>query len=402
MTHPSDSPCPRQLAEDAEPRFLQRYAAFSTSPLLSQRIHPQEPDDFRTAFERDYTRIVHCRAFRRLRGKTQVFLSPKNDHLCTRLEHSIHVASIARTISKSLRLNNDLVAAIAVGHDLGHAPFGHHGERCLHRIAQRFGLRFHHELQSLRAVDHLDSPYDGHPGLNLTFAVRDGIACHYGEGFKEQRLAPNRSKKPDDLLGMERAALPATLEGCVVRFADKVAYLGRDLEDAIAVDILKEKDIPNDVKQVLGVNNGQIIGSLIGDIFACSKGHRYIGVSDRVHAALKTFYEFSNTRLYKSPVVTQTFAKIGESMTAMFERLHDIVLQAHSRRSLGPLRREQGKWVGVLRAFLRDDIRDWLKEPPEQLVIDFIAGMTDEYYMTCYEEMFRKGKRWPLRAKLAV
>jgi dGTP triphosphohydrolase len=106
--------------------------------------------------------------------------------------------------------------------------------------------------------------------------------------------------------------------------------------------------------------------------------------------------------LYKSPVVTQTFAKIGESMTAMFERLHDIVLQAHSRRSLGPLRREQGKWVGVLRAFLRDDIRDWLKEPPEQLVIDFIAGMTDEYYMTCYEEMFRKGKRWPLRAKLAV
>ena len=157
--------CPRELSEDQEAIYLSPRATKATDPFLALRQHPQAKDPFRTEFERDYTRIIHCRAFRRLRHKTQVFISPKNDHLCTRLEHSLHVASISRTVSTALGLNKELVAAIAVGHDLGHAPFGHCGEACLRRLARRHGVRFAHELQSLRVIDQLESPYASHRGL---------------------------------------------------------------------------------------------------------------------------------------------------------------------------------------------------------------------------------------------
>jgi len=190
--------CPREQAEALEPHFLNKFATKSTDLPAASREYEQKPDKFRTEFDRDYTRILHSRAFRRLRHKTQVFIDPLNDHICTRLEHSLLVASVSRTISKALGLNNELVAAIAVGHDLGHAPFGHEGERCLGILAKDNGLRFEHEPHSLRVVDRLERMYKEHPGLNLTFAVRDGIACHCGEKI-DQRLSPDRKKQSVNL-----------------------------------------------------------------------------------------------------------------------------------------------------------------------------------------------------------
>jgi len=241
--------------EQHERQFLDGRAAHSGDQRLVEREYPQEPDEFRSEFQRDYTRIIHSRAFRRLRQKTQVFISPRNDHLCTRLEHSLHVASVATTIARALRLNEDLVQAIAVGHDLGHAPFGHAGERVLDVLAKKKDLSFAHELHGLRVVDKLDSPYENHVGLNLTFAVRDGIVCHYGEGF-EKELRPDQDKAPSCLTKTVRGqSRPTTLEGCVVRWADKIAYLGRDLEDAITLKLLDEVEVPDEVKTAMGTRN---------------------------------------------------------------------------------------------------------------------------------------------------
>ena len=203
--------------------MLSEYSTKNDDERAIKRAFKLKSDGYRNEFERDYTRILHSRAFRRMRHKTQVFIRPENDHICTRLEHSLYLASIGKTIAKKLGLNIDLVQAIAIGHDLGHAPFGHEGEKYLNELGKNHGINFKHELHSLRVVDEIDSPYPDHKGLNLTFGVRDGIACHNGESF-EQILEPVRNKTAEQLKGMKKIGeSPATLEGCVVRFADKIA-----------------------------------------------------------------------------------------------------------------------------------------------------------------------------------
>ncbi len=287
-----DDTCPRISSEIREKDFLAETATLSTDCRATNRQFPFSPDDVRMEFHRDYTRIIHSRPFRRLRQKTQVFISPKNDHLCTRMEHSLHVASVATTIARALRLNEDLVNAIAVGHDLGHAPFGHKGEKSLDTIAKKHGLTFSHELHSLRVVDYLEPLDDEHHGLNLTFAVRDGIACHYGE--KIENLSPDRDKPDDSLATMQRGkALPSTLEGCVVRWADKVAYLGRDFEDAVELGLLNRGDLPSDVTTVLGKTNTEIIASLVSELTRNDPESDSLEVSDEVYNAINTFYKFS-------------------------------------------------------------------------------------------------------------
>ena len=319
--------CPRAKSEALEPKYLAPFATKSTDHPAASRAHRVVDCDYRTQFERDYTRIIHSRAFRRLRHKTQVFVDPRNDHICTRLEHSLHVASVARTISKALELNNDLVAAISIGHDLGHAPFGHEGERRLRELATAHDITFHHELHSLRVVDRLERMYDGHPGLNLTFAVRDGVACHCGEEFKAQ-LCPDRDKKPEDLRSVRLGDLPATPEGCVVRCADKVAYLGRDLEDAITVDIISRDEIPQQVQDVLGSDNREIIGALIGDIVSTS-GSDSIGFSPPVYEAVKTLMDFNYTRIYSDQEkVTSRFKQVHDAMAFMFRKFLGMISEA--------------------------------------------------------------------------
>lgn len=379
---------PRREFEDLERQHLKHHATLSTCPRSSHRVFEQSDDDFRPQFQRDYTRIIHSRAFRRLHHKTQVFVSPNNDHLCTRMEHSLHVASVAQTIARALRLNEDLVRAIAVGHDLGHAPFGHKGERTLNSIGKRCGLAFSHELHSLRVVDFLESPYDDHNGLNLTFAVRDGIDCHYGEGF-EAELSPDRSKTSDDLSATKRGeSRPSTLEGCVVRWADKVAYLGRDLEDAISVDLVKREDVPGSVKTVLGSSNREIINSLIHELCrTSSQEDDRIRVGDKVHEALNELYAFNMDRIYQSNEVKKHFGQIDRAMESLFDFLLDELKSARSERDLS-----DSEWttLKVFGDFLNKDVRSWKDEKKEQLVMDFIAGITDSFFNKSFAELF-----WP-------
>lgn len=384
-----DSPrqVPREDYEKWQQDYLQQKATPSTDAHYTHRQYPQAPDDFRTEFQRDYTRIIHSRAFRRLRHKTQVFVYPKNDHLCTRMEHSLHVASVARTIARALRLNEDLVTAIAVGHDLGHAPFGHMGEKSLQRIADDHGLWFCHELHSLRVVDYVESPYKEHHGLNLTFAVRDGIVCHYGEQF-EQSLAPDRTKPFDVLINTRRGhSRPASLEGCVVRWADKVAYLGRDLEDAITLGLVEKDEVPDSVTNNLGISNRDIIASLVRELCRtrAENGEDKISVGDEIHKALNDFYAFNMKGIYQRPEATKYREQIDRAMKLLFAFLLDRVDSADG--NLEALKKG-GRTLDVFVEFLRDDIRNWNAVGSEQLVIDFIAGMTDSFFIDSFTELF--------------
>lgn len=381
------SPWVRELTESWQRKALDKGATPPTDVRLVRREHRLEKCPFRTDFERDYTRILHSRAFRRLRHKTQVFISPNNDHICTRLEHSLYVASIANTIAKALRLNTELVAAIAIGHDVGHAPFGHEGERCLAKLTRK---KFSHELHSLRVIDILESPYRGHNGLNLTFAVRDGIACHSGEAF-EQRLRPNRRKDIGRLCkkGLRRAEKPTTLEGCVVRLADKVAYLGRDLEDAVQTRIIRKCDIPKGVKRILGTTNGEIIGNLVDDVVKNSQGKDAVCLGNDVFEAMGQLYGFSRERIYRSPKVTESFKQIRKAIGILFAEIRELAGRAIKDGDLDSMGQRAGSadCVTVFRQFLVDDVREWRKQKPDQLAVDFIAGMTDSYFIKTFRQM---------------
>jgi len=389
----SSGDSPRECCEKREQDSLHKNAAFSTDRRCTQRSHEYTPDNIRGEFHRDYTRIIHCRAFRRLHHKTQVFISPKNDHVCTRLEHSLHVASVAQTIARTLGLNEDLVRAIAVGHDLGHTPFGHMGEDCLKKIVKKkCGTDFSHELQSLQVVDSVERAYKEHPGLNLTFAVRDGIVCHYGEGF-EKRLAPNRTKTPDDLAKTVRGeSRPATLEGCVVRWADKVAYLGRDLEDAReVVGLVKDEQVPSCVKDVLGITNRDIIAKLITDLCKCSSiAADRIAVCDDVHEALNKLYKFNTENIYKTPEARSNEKQIEVSMGILFDLLLERIQKADGDLEKICAKNDsddlQNTWK-VLRDFLENDIQQWQEVPQHKLVVDFIAGMTDQFFIDCCRQL---------------
>ena len=394
---------PRQLAEDAEKqgRPLCESATFSSDEGATRREHGQAKCPFRTDFQRDYTRIIHSRPFRRLRHKAQVFVSPQNDHICTRIEHHLHVASVAGTIAQALGLNVDLVRGIAIGHDLGHTPFGHKGERSLAKIAEeRAGdcpeLKgdFCHELHGLRVVDLLESPYHesgGFRGLNLTFAVRDGIACHCGEEF-EQRLSPQRDKKPEALKVMTRGTLPATLEGCVVRWSDKIAYLGRDFEDAIILDLLRRDALPSEVSNVLGSTNSEIIGALIRELVDNGIREDAISIGPEVHAAIKRLYAFNMDRIYHSPQAERGSEQIGRSMRAMFDLLvHVLTEDAGDTRAINERGDPGGLAWRVLAQFLDEDIDDWATQPKGQLAFDFIAGMTDSFFCKAFNDFFLPG-----------
>ncbi len=368
---------------------LSKYATNDDDEIANKRNSYLEFDGFRSQFERDYTRILHSRSFRRMRHKTQVFIRPENDHLCTRLEHSLYVASIAKTIAKKLSLNIELVLAISLGHDLGHSPFGHEGEDCLNEIGYPCGIRFKHELHSLRVIDELDSPYPKHKGLNLTFAVRDGIVCHNGEKF-ERILKPKRDKSSDELCQMtELGPLPATMEGCVVRFADKIAYLGRDLEDARTIRIITDTEIPAIIKNKLGLKNRDIINVLIRDLVENSEEKDFLCFSEDVFEAFTSCKDFNHSKIYKHDVVINSFPKIREAMKAIFDKFTDIIKQGQEYGQIDFLNeKHQPHCYEVLAIFLKEDIRDWAQQLPERLSIDFIAGMTDNFFIETFKELF--------------
>lgn len=324
----------RENLEKWEEEYLSPFATLNSNS--AGRLRQEEQCDIRPVFQRDRDRIIHSKSFRRLKDKTQVFLSPMGDHYRTRLTHTLEVSQNARTIAKALQLNEELVEAIALGHDLGHTPFGHAGERALNRVSP-YG--FDHAEQSVRTVDLLEK--DGQ-GLNLTFEVRDGIRNHQTKGH------------------------PMTLEGCVVRYSDKIAYIHHDMDDAIRAGILSEEDVPEEIRSVIGATTGERLDHFIHDIVSNSYGKNQISMSEPVQKAMQSLRRFMFERVYQNPVAK------GEEGKAeiLVETLYDYYLH-HL-------------------ALLPEDLLELMEkgEPRERIVCDYIGSMTDRFAIAKYEEIY--------------
>jgi dGTPase len=324
----------REQLERREQEILSPYASLSIHSR--GRIRSEEQCDIRPVFQRDRDRILHCKSFRRLKDKTQVFLTPDGDHYRTRLTHTLEVSQNARTIGKALRLNEELVEAIALGHDLGHTPFGHAGERALNRICP---LGFEHSSQSVRTVEILEK--DG-KGLNLTYEVIDGIRNHQTSGT------------------------PHTLEGKIVRFSDKIAYIHHDMDDAIRAGILSERDIPRDIVEVLGNTAVVRLDRFIHDVITTSMDRNDILMSEPVAHAMKKLRSFMFERVYENRE-----AKCEEKKAeALMETLY-----THFLKNIDDLPKEYLDLIS-------------LGEPREKVVCDHVGAMSDRYAISLYEELY--------------
>ena len=332
----------REMLEKIESEMLVSRAAKSAE--TRGRDRPEPEDDLRPSYQRDRDRIIHCKAFRRLKHKTQVFLAPEGDHYRTRLTHVLEVTQIGRTIAKSLRLNEVLTEAIGLGHDLGHSAFGHAGEAALDKLVKG---GFDHYRQSVRVVEVLEN--DGR-GLNLTVEVRDGILKH-SKGEKGELLR----KRP------KSRAL--TLEGDIVRISDIIAYVNHDIDDGIRAGLLTEDDIPKEIRKALGRTGSQRIDRMVRDVIAETLACDYeaILMSAEVLQALEELRAFMFGNLYLTPAVRSEFEKAQRVLTTLFE-----YVTAHPQEFFG----------------------DRTDEPVERLAIDFIAGMTDRYAINLYERQF--------------
>lgn len=349
--------------------------------IYKKRIYDRK-EDIRGHYFRDQTAIIHSMPFRRLKNKTQVFFSPKNDHICTRIEHVLHVSTIAATICKGLDLDIDLAQAIALGHDLGHAPFGHAGEDKLNELARDNEGFFIHEVYSLRVVDKLAREGDG---LNLTYAVRDGIISHCGEEFT-QFIEPLRCYKELDKIE-DRKTLPTTYEGCVVAMADKISYLGRDIEDAIKAKIILDDDIPKNVRDNLGRKNGEIIDSFVTDMIEWSLKNGKIGFSKEKFELMLELKDFNYKKIYKHDILKNYISHVERILDIIYEHLLKICqefkgdLQKYNTgipvdKRFGCYLKKMDKLYGKKEEF-----------KPEQIVLDYVAGMTDQYALQCAQEI---------------
>jgi len=347
--------------------------------LYHSRIKPRKPD-LRGDYFRDQTAIIHAAPFRRLKHKTQVFFSPMNDHICTRIEHVLHVSTIATTICKCLGLDVELAQAISLGHDLGHAPFGHIGEKILNNLAKPIG-GFIHEVHGLRVVDRITR---NGQGLNLTYAVRDGIVSHCGEEFSKTMVPEGRPKDLDAIAG--RQSSPLTYEACVVRVADKIAYLGRDIEDAMVAGLISAKDIPQDLKKNLGSTNGEIIDTLVLDVVKNSMGTDTISFSDAKFELLCKLKDFNYSFIYNHETLLKSDASISHLLKELYVRL----LEVYTRFGIDPGVYEKSPMTVIrhLGEFLKPRAPLYQDEKnPHRLITDFVAGMTDSYALESAKEM---------------
>lgn len=353
--------------------------------IYEERKNPKEYP-IRGEFFRDQTAIIHSMPFRRLKHKTQVFFSPENDHVCTRIEHVLHVATIGATICKGLNkkgweLNSEMAYAIGLGHDLGHSPFGHAGETALNRRLNA-DYQFIHEVHSLRVVDKLCNEGNG---LNLTYGVRDGIINHNGEKL-QQSIKP--FTKPNSLEEIrDRKNVATSYEGCVVRFADKVAYLGRDIEDALVANFISIDDIPESIRTEVGSNNGEIINNLIVDIIQTSHDSDEIKFSDEMYEKVKILQNFNYKYIYGHPTIVH-YRKMGENI---LEELFDFLLELYGEhgqnfdyyeQSILELVRHFGEYINKYKSVYEAE-----GMVPKMIVCDFIAGMTDGYALKAFHQI---------------
>ncbi len=376
----------RKLREQQE-NALSPFAAKSINSY--GRLIDEEKCPIRTDYERDGNRILYSMDFRRLRHKTQVFFNAKNDHICTRMEHVLNVGSISNTIARTINLNQDLTYAIALGHDLGHAPFGHSGERVLDKCMKKIDINtgFQHELHSLRVVEKLATRISKEKihescGLNLTFEVKDGIVSHCGEKYNEYILHRDISKTPANLNNINnRAISPFTLEACIVRLVDKIAYVGRDIEDAVRVKLMDMKDIPKDIRNELGNTNGEIINTLVCDLIENSYEKDCIQLSPSKGDALEKLINENVRLIYKADKITR-YEKIAENT---LEGLFNSLLE--SLDDVEKLQFSENKVYRMFYNFITDKGYGE-SDNNAQKVIDFIAGMTDSFAQTCFEEIY--------------
>lgn len=325
----------REEQEKREHLIFSPYASFSDESRGRDR--DEEPCPMRTIYQRDRDRIIHCKTFRRLKHKTQVFLAPEGDHYRTRLTHTLEVAQIAKSIARALNLNEDLTEAIALGHDLGHTPFGHAGERTLNSLCP---MGFAHYKQSIRVVEFLEK--DGQ-GLNLTWEVRDGILNHRTSGN------------------------PSTLEGKAVRLSDKIAYINHDIDDGIRAGILKESDIPSEYTDVLGNSTKERLNTMISDIIMNSIGKNDLVMSEPVRKAMTELRKFMFESLYLNPTAKSEEAKADKLITELYR-----YYVANT-----------DKLPDTYKRFITE-----FDERPEQVVCDYIAGMSDQYSISKFQEIF--------------
>lgn len=325
----------RESTEQWEEAYLSPYAAFSKNTRGRER--EEDACDIRAAYQRDRDRIIHCKAFRRLKHKTQVFLAPEGDHYRTRLTHTLEVSQIARTIAKSLRMNEDLTEAIALGHDLGHTPFGHSGEAVLNKICSE---GFAHYKQSVRVVEVLEK--DG-MGLNLTQEVRDGILNHRTSGH------------------------PATLEGCIVRLSDKIAYINHDIDDAIRAKMFVEEELPGCYTDILGRSVRERLNNLIHDIIHNSYGKQKIIMSPDMEEAMQGLRTWMFDHVYKSDIPKAEEGKAQHLIVMLFQYYMD----------------QPDRLPEEYQSLMKKR-----KESRERVVCDYIAGMSDRYAIDKFEELF--------------
>ena len=326
-------PCIREIREEQEKLIIGPYGILSSQSR--GRYILEAEDEIRTCFQRDVDRVTHSKAFRRLRHKTQVFLQPEGDHYRTRLTHTLEVARVARTIARALRLNEDLTEAIALGHDLGHTPFGHAGEKALTQI---IGKPFRHNEQSLRVVDILEK--DG-KGLNLCYETRMGIVGHTGD------------------------FIPETLEGQIIRLADRIAYINHDIDDACRAGILRNEDIPRDLREILGETHSQRINTLVLDIVHCSQGKDVLSRTLEIAEAMERLRDFMFEHVYRNPVAKGEEYKALDIIGILFDhyKKHPEDLPADFQPQLD--------FDGI-----------------ERTICDYIAGMTDQYAVDKFSQIF--------------
>lgn len=376
-------------------------------------------NDLRSEFGRDYTRILHSLAYRRLKHKTQVFFNTQNDHICTRMEHVAHVESISYTISKELGLNSELTKAISIGHDLGHAPFGHQGEVVLKQLSkENLNNKFWHEKNGLRVVDKLDLLQDNKGNfinLNLTYAVRDGIICHCGE-VDENGIFPRSNKIDLNQINNPGEIQPFTWEGCVVKVSDKIAYLGRDIEDALLLNIIKQKDLEELYKlgKIHGqvtVNTSVIIHELMNDLVKNSSINNGVCFSEDKLNFINTIKKFNYEKIYNNKKLDyyKQYAKLV--INSIFEELMKYYDADNTVLNLS-------KYMNESQGILVKDFKDWLEKYCDtyilendniksiyknekiykkldskhiyiEAVIDFISGMTDSYAIKCFEGLIK-------------
>jgi dGTPase len=365
------------IKENMNLKDLSNYAIKDAEAI---RLVEEKGDDIRPAFFRDIDRVLYSASYTRYIDKTQVFSFVNNDHISKRIIHVQFVSKIARTIGRALGLNTDLIEAASLGHDLGHVPFGHVGERILNDISLKHNEGyFNHNIESVRVLMELE---DNGEGKNITIQVLDAIMCHNGEFVlgeysplnktKEQFLEEyNNSYKDETVVKKLR---PMTLEGCVVRISDVIGYIGKDIEDAVMLGIIKETEIPDNVRKILGTSNKEIINTIVNDIINNSINKPYIKMSDDIFNALVELKKFNYEHIYSKANTKEEIDDFEKMFNKLFDTyLNDLLIN----NTESPINK----------VFLNSMSKKYIENTTnERKVIDFIAGMTDDYFMYCYQK----------------